>query len=483
MHRIRKTLLIGVLFTISNVIWWRIDDKVSSQLSNNNNNANITYVQKTTIYPQQQREQYKVFEFHPGIALLQNSTSATLISTSNDEERHGASMIWSTKSNVIEEVLKLAIESMWIRLQRNGKVSSKNHNNRPNINEMKSQLQQFTQDELNVIDPQWQIFLLDNSDGGMGIWPYWFMQHEMAPLLGWKRINYATRSTQNDRYMDVCVQKNSLLPNSTYDEYVGKTINFTAMIADGADGKNNTILGTGCRSIQRLMMNVREPIVDAIDEYMKNNHPAAYQEAVHNANNGDIEEARLYLSKAIAHLERPIDVRTFWNASVCNMFCSFRNHISEIVQTLPQRHPRANIQANIEVVGFIHGQGRQQVHPDFIRGMMTTKIIVLAQRDRWEGHSRLYETLLSGALVMSDPQIYFPHGIIDKKNIVIYNSWVELETMILHYLNNDEERIQIGRRGRELALSQLRSWQQAERLFLNDMEYRNEYGISNKPWQ
>ena len=39
MHRdIRKTLLIGVLFAISNVIWWRIDDKVSSQLPNNNNN-------------------------------------------------------------------------------------------------------------------------------------------------------------------------------------------------------------------------------------------------------------------------------------------------------------------------------------------------------------------------------------------------------------------------------------------------------------
>ena len=114
---------------------------------------------------------------------------------------------------------------------------------------------------------------------------------------------------------------------------------------------------------------------------------------------------------------------------------------------------------------------------------MTTKILVVAQRDRWEGHSRLYEMLLSGALVMSDPQVYWPHGTLDGVNIVVYNSWVDLEVKILYYLRNDEERIKIGQRGRELALTNHRSWQQAERLFLNDMSYRNEYGLSNKPWE
>jgi len=365
---------------------------------------------------------------------------------------------------------------MFIRLQRNGKI---NIQQKLDTDQMKQHLHSFTQDELNEIDPEWQIFILESSDGGMGVWPYWYMQHEMAPLLGWNRINYATRSTQNGRYMDMWSQKvkSEMNPSFPFDEYSGKPINFTAMNVDGY----TTIIGNGCRSIQRLTMTVREPIVNAIDKYMKVKHASIYKEVADNSQ-GDIEQTRLHLSKDIAHLPRETDVRSFWNASVCNMHCEFRNHISEIIDTIPQRHPKANITTNTEIVGFIHGQGRQQVHPDFICAMMTTKIIVLAQRDRWEGHSRLYEMLLSGALVMSDPQVYWPHGTIDGENIVVYNSWVDLELKILYYLKNEKERIRIGRQGRDLALTNHRSWKQAERLFLNDMTYRNDYGLSNKPW-
>ena len=458
-----RRLLIGVFFAISNIIWWKIGT-ISSASYDINDTHDSTNIQ-----------QYKVYEFHSVLA-LHNSSTAKLIPTTNPDERHDAIVIWSTKTKVIEQLLPIAIESVFIRFQRNGKV---NIQQKLNTDQMKQHLHNFTQDELNKIDPEWQIFILESSDGGMGVWPYWYMQHEMAPLLGWNRINYATRSTQNGRYMDMWSQKvkSEMNPSLSFDEYSGKPINFTAINVDG----NTTILGNGCRSIQRLTMTVREPIVNAIDEYMKVKHASIYKEVADNSN-GDIEQTRLHLSKDIAQLPRQIDVRTFWNSSVCNMHCEFRNHISEIVDTIPQRHLESNITTNTEIVGFIHGQGRQQVHPDFTEAMMTTKIIVLAQRDRWEGHSRLYEMLLSGALVMSDPQTYWPHGTIDGENIVVYNSLVDLELKILYYLKNEKERIRIGRQGRELALTNHRSWQQAERIFLNDMTYRNDYGISNKPW-
>ena len=80
---------------------------------------------------------------------------------------------------------------------------------------------------------------------------------------------------------------------------------------------------------------------------------------------------------------------------------------------------------------------------------------------------------------MSDPQIYWPHGTVDEENIVVYNSWVDLELKILYYLDpkNEDERIRIGQRGREVALTHHRSWQQAELLLLINMEYRSDYGL------
>lgn len=477
----RRALIISVIFAISNVVRWEMISgaKLSTKATAKVNN-NLEPPQ-----PRPQRKKVKVFQVGPQLPVPANS-SFTILVPAERSERHDAAVIWSTYAKAITDTLSLAIESMYIRLQRIGKVKL-NADTKPDTEQMKAILSNFTRAELNAIDPDWQIFLLDISDGGMGIWPYWYMEHEMTPVVGWKRINYATRSAQNDKYMDSWIEKmtSERMPTMTFDGFVGTPINFTAMDVDEDRG---AILGKGCRSIQRLFMYVREDIVTAIDDYMKDNHQSAYEGALSNNNDEDVtivEDTTTYLlSPAIARLSRPMDVRTFWNATVCNLHCSFRNRISETIATLPQRHPNVNIQTNTDVVGFIHNKGRNDVHPDFIRGMLTTKIIVLAQRDRWEDHSRFYEALLSGALVLSDPYVYYPYGTIDGENIVVYNSWTDLELKILYYLDprNEEERIRIGQKGREVALTRHRAWQQGERLFLNDMEYRNEYGLSNKPW-
>ena len=64
---------------------------------------------------------------------------------------------------------------------------------------------------------------------------------------------------------------------------------------------------------------------------------------------------------AVFRLWRNTDVRTFWNASVCNLHFNFCNHIAEIVGSVLQRHPQAiSIKTNTEVVGYIHTQGRRK---------------------------------------------------------------------------------------------------------------------------
>ncbi|KAL7530497.1 hypothetical protein ACHAXR_005961 [Thalassiosira sp. AJA248-18] len=471
MRQLHLRALIGAVFALSNVVRWKPDSNIAA-VRWDTDKLSATSNEGGNDLKQPQRRQHKVFGFQE-LLRLRNSSSTMLIPAAA-HEKDDAEVIWSTKTAVVpDHLLPLAIESMYKRLKRNQKIKPDQN---PTEQGMKETLLNFTQEELNAIDPEWQIFILEISDNGLGIWPYWYMLHEMAPLLGWNRINYVTRSTQNGKDMKSWVLKmlKEQSPNLTFDGFFGKPINFTSLSVD--------VLGKGCRSIQRLILGARDDIVDAIDEYMKENHPSAYEEASNKAI--DMEDKSFLLSQAIAELPRPTDVRTFWNSSVCNTNCVFRNYVAEIVEYIPQRHPDAGIQVNTDVVGFIHRAGRQRVHPDFISGIASTKVIVLAQRDNWEGHFRLCEALVSGALVMTDPQVYFPHGLIDGENIVIYNSWLDLELKILYYLDpkNEEERIKIGQRGREVALTHHRTWQQAERLFLNDMKYRNDYGLSNKPW-
>lgn len=396
MQPLHRRVLIGVIFSLVSVVRWRREFGRLPTDASVDGGLPKPLQPHPQPQPQPQR-QYKVFGFRPALT-LQNSSSATLIPAA-DHEKDEAEVIWSARTKDLKEVTNLAAESMYVRLQRHGKIKPPD-DTKLDAKQMKAALIElnFTQHELNRIDPDWQIFILDGSDGGTGVWPYWHMHHEMAPILGFGRINYATRSTNSDRFMDSWVAKmdTESNPGLSFEGFSGRAINFTAMGVD--DGIEN-LLVSGCRSMQRLFMTVREDIVRAIDGYMKDNHPAAYEEASRSAI--DSEDAHYRLSEAIAHLPRQTDVRTFWNASVCNMHCKFRNYMASKVASLPGRHPRVDIIANTDVVGFIHGRGRQMVHPDFIEGLMTTKIIVLAQRDRWEGHSRLYEALLSGALVMS----------------------------------------------------------------------------------
>lgn len=262
-------------------------------------------------------------------------------------------------------------------------------------------------------------------------------------------------------------KKNKTLAKD-FGTFAGYPINFTKH------------LGKACSSVQRTTYHVRDDINDAIDDYMRLNFPSLFDSAKDNVTNG------LAISPAVAKLSRPMDVRTFWNATVCASRanrCNFRNYIAGEIASLPSKHP--SMKVNTDVVGLIHNAGRKFVSPDYIQALLTTKIIVLAQRDKWEGHMRLMESLLSGALVLHDPQVYWPYGVVDGVNIVVYHSMFDLEEKIIYYLDpaNEQERIMIGQRGREIALSENRRWDNMERLLLNDdKKYVNDYGVSYQPW-
>ena len=253
---------------------------------------------------------------------------------------------------------------------------------------------------------------------------------------------------------------------------LGERLNFTEMLNESV------------ASVQTLHFASRDDIANAIDEYVKQQNQSLYEATAKNNTSG--LGISYDLSQAIAGLPRQTDVNTFWNEDACNNFCALRNRMADAVASMPQRY-NLSITVSTRVVGHKRKRGRKHAHPNYIKALLSTKIIVLAQRDRWEDHFRLDEALLSGALVMTDPQLIYPHGIIvdgDHQNIVVYHSILEMEIKIRYYLNprNEEERIQIGQRGRELALTHHRIWQLAERLLLNDMTYRDEYGVSNKPW-
>jgi len=413
----------------------------------------------------------KVWYFDDKYVPSTSYNSSKLVQTMNKNEE---AVLWILRLPDMTKIGTIAAERMMLGLEK--RLQHKFGNNQQQLSStirtnITGYLRNMTQDELNNVNPEWKLFISDLTDRGVGPWGLWYMKTELAAILGWKRIHYITRTTQDNHHMDswATQSKQNSQVASDFGSFAGVPINFTEH------------LGNSCASVQRSTYGVRDDINDAIVNYMRHNFPSAFEWTNDNVTNS------LAISPAVAKLSRPMDIRTFWNATVCESRanrCNFRNYIAGEVASLPSKHP--SMKVDTDVIGFIHNAGRKFVSPDYIQALLTTKIIVLAQRDKWEGHLRLMEGLLSGALVLHDPQVYWPYGIVDGVNIVVYHSMFDLEEKILYYLDpaNEQERIMIGQRGREIALSKNRFWDNVERLLLNgDKKYVNDYGVSYQPWK
>ena len=177
------------------------------------------------------------------------------------------------------------------------------------------------------------------------------------------------------------------------------------------------------------------------------------------------------------NLPRPKDVAHFWNANMTRK-AVLRSSVSREVMHLATLHPERNLTLFCDIVGKRGKDGRNGVSHEYTQALLEFKVVVLAQRDRYEDHFRLFEAMTSGALIMSDQALAFPWGIVDTDTIVVYKTIQEMQDKILYYLDHPEERLRIAWARRDLALNHHRRWHRYEDLLLGDWSQRDEYGVS-----
>lgn len=94
----------------------------------------------------------------------------------------------------------------------------------------------------------------------------------------------------------------------------------------------------------------------------------------------------------------------------------------------------------VGLAGNAATEGRRQVQSVYIETMLDSKIVVVTQRDKWEDHYRLFEALVSGAMVMTDRMLGMPQGLENGTSLVEFESEQDLRTMILYYSSHPHGR-------------------------------------------
>jgi hypothetical protein len=179
--------------------------------------------------------------------------------------------------------------------------------------------------------------------------------------------------------------------------------------------------------------------------------------------------AEAFAEQLRAHLPddgvlRPTDVAHFWSRQTGG-HAHLRNAVTSLLQSMNESDTEWKVIAGF--VSMAAKTGRVRVSLEYVQALLSTKIVVVAQRDHWEDHYRLFEAFAGGAMVMTDPMLSLPEGLVDRENVVIYHSLQELEQLLLYYLDpaSEQERLQIARKGWELAMTQHRTYHWMEKLF------------------
>ena len=175
------------------------------------------------------------------------------------------------------------------------------------------------------------------------------------------------------------------------------------------------------------------------------------------------------LTTSIEKIPRSKDFIYLWpadNKGINTQYAYFRHRVANIMVELQGKH---NLTAHIGLAGKALKAGRHSVSDAYVDIMLDSKIIVIAQRDQWEGHYRLMEALVTGACVLHDFMHGLPAGLQNGTNILLYSTPQELENLLLYYLEHDEERIDIGRQGREVAMQRHRTWHRMEEVVFGEI--------------
>lgn len=167
-------------------------------------------------------------------------------------------------------------------------------------------------------------------------------------------------------------------------------------------------------------------------------------------------------------LDRPVDVTHLWptnpsdeGSGVGDVKSKLRTLVSKTVLELGNQ---TGLKVYVGLAGDAVGKGRRGVSSAYIEALLSTKIVMVTQRDRWEDHYRLFEALTSGAMVMTDRMLSLPAGLQNGTSIVEFGSAIEMRSLLQYYIQNRDERLKIAREGRHVAMMRHRTWHRMEEI-------------------
>jgi len=185
------------------------------------------------------------------------------------------------------------------------------------------------------------------------------------------------------------------------------------------------------------------------------------------------------LSFPIETLDRPVDVTHIWpldGKGVGTIESNLREKVSRVIADMaaPSNSDggsgrQKNLTAYIGLAGEAARDGRRGVKSEYIEALLGTKIVVVTQRDCWEDHYRLFEALVSGAMVLMDRMLSLPAGLENGTSVVEFTSEESLRSLIWHYLDNPDERRAVAREGRRVAMTRHRSWHRMEEIVFGEV--------------
>lgn len=199
----------------------------------------------------------------------------------------------------------------------------------------------------------------------------------------------------------------------------------------------------------------------------------------------DLRRYNLTLASPIeSSLPRPRHVAHFFPPTLKGYrdeapnFAKLRMSVSQMilqfakVQNANKSSTNNKVDVLVNSLGGSGERGRSSPQVEYARELLKTKIVVVAQRDTWEDHWRLFEAIISGALVMTDTILAMPDGLVHRESIVMYSSLEELKEKLGYYLDpsNEAERIAIAAKGRFVAMDRHRSWHRMEEIALGEVK-------------
>ena len=174
--------------------------------------------------------------------------------------------------------------------------------------------------------------------------------------------------------------------------------------------------------------------------------------------------------RGIYRRPRPMDVIHLWEPKTGSKQTQFaaryRDDVSYLVQSLNGTATKEGrtLQSTTKIHGQLGVKARSNVNHEYVQALLSTKIVVVTQRDKWEDHYRLFEAMSGGAMAISDAMLSLPKGLVNGTHLVLFQSVEELNSLIEHYLSNKDQRLQIANEGWRLALQKHRSWHRMEEL-------------------